>query len=297
MVKIDVISGFLGAGKTTFANKLLEYYMSLGLTPAYIANEFGEAVLDAQVIESKGFTAVQMEGGCICCSLKDDVTTTLISVLDAFSPDVIVFEPSGVFVFDNFFDIVKEDSLREKCVIGNVFTIIDGVNFKASTAVYGSFIYNQIRNSPALIISKLEKITRNADDIISELREINPDGVIMSDFWSALDSNWFKALLEKRPAEMPNFPDHHHHALQTLTITNPKPLTGVDFDGFIKTHKSGGWGDVYRIKGVVVVDGVQKLLNVAFHDVDLTDYESSREMNITFIGDTVKTEAIKSFFA
>ena len=73
MINIDIVSGFLGAGKTTFANMLLRYYINSGLRPVYIVNEFGKTGLDAEIIKADGFEAVEIEGGCICCTLEDDI--------------------------------------------------------------------------------------------------------------------------------------------------------------------------------------------------------------------------------
>ena len=132
MVKLDMISGFLGAGKTTFSSLLLRHYMNQSLRPVYIVNEFGKAGLDADIIKSDGFEAIEMEGGCICCTLKDDVSTAIIRIIDTFAPTNIVFEPSGIFVFSNFFDIFKDPEINKRREMGSVITIIDSLNFTAA---------------------------------------------------------------------------------------------------------------------------------------------------------------------
>jgi len=296
LIKIDIISGFLGAGKTTFASKLLAYYLNKGLTPVYIANEFGEAVVDAQIIESKGFKALKMEGGCICCSLKNDVSYTIASVIEAFSPDVIVFEPSGVFVFNNFIDIVNSNELRGKCAIGNIFTIVDGVNFNATKALYGSFIYNQIKNASILVISKLEKIRRDANELICDIRNINPNGFLVAEIWDKLGAEWFDSLLNLT-TPVPNVPGSHSHALQTLTITEPKALTNDELEYFIGMQKEGRWGDIYRIKGVLTANGTLKHLNMALKDAEITDYKGYGEATITIVGNSIDVDAIKQFLS
>ena len=132
MVQIDMISGFLGAGKTTFANRILDYYAKKGFHPVYIVNEFGETRLDADIMEKEGFTSVEIRGGCVCCTLKGDIEIAITKVIEQYHPTHIVFEPSGVFVFNNFFEVLNSDMLRNKCEIGNVITIVDSVNFSFS---------------------------------------------------------------------------------------------------------------------------------------------------------------------
>jgi len=294
MVKLDIVSGFLGAGKTTFANKLLNYYIGAGQRPVYIANELGQAVLDAKVIESKGFTAVEMEGGCICCTLKGNVSDAVNGVIEAFSPDIIVFEPSGIFIFDNFIDIVRCPPLNEKCKIGNIFTIVDGVNFSVAKALYGSFIYNQIKNAPVLIISKLEKTKKDPSEIICDLRNINPDGYIVAEPWDNLGEQQLLDIFAARPVELPNIPGHHGQKFKTLTIATLKQFTAVDMDTIAAIQKAGGWGDIYRIKGIVNIDGTLTLLNIAMNDMTLLPHKG--EQSVTFIGNSINSAEIESFW-
>jgi len=288
VTKLDIISGFLGSGKTTFANKLLSHYIAAGKKPVYIANELGQAVLDAKIIESNGFTAMEMEGGCICCSLKHDVSTTVAQVIDAFAPDVIVFEPSGIFVFDNFIEIVKGDELRSKCEIGNVFTIVDGINFNAAKVLYGSFIYNQIKNAPVLFISKFDKTDKDPAEIICDVKNINPKAFIAT---TAQD-----AILANRPTEMPNVQGKHSHSFKAKTITSTKSFTAADIESLSTKKTSGEFGDVYRIKGIVNVDGALMLLNIALHDMTLTPHKGIGETAVTFIGSDVNLNTIENFF-
>ena len=295
LTKIDIVSGFLGAGKTTFASKLLSHYLGKGLIPVYIANEFGQAVIDAQVIESKGFKALKMEGGCICCSLKNNVSETILSVMDAFCPDVIVFEPSGVFVFDNFTDIVKSDRLQGRCEVGNVFTIIDGINFNATKVMYGSFIYNQIKNASIMLVSKLEKSDRDKGELICDIKNINANGFLVVEIWDNLGDDWFDGL-SRLSVEAQNVPGRHSHTLQTLTIPNPRAFTLAELEDFTGKQKAGNWGDIYRIKGLLKVDGFFKHLNITLKDADITDYKGVGEPTVTIIGNTIKSKALIEFF-
>ena len=298
MVPIDIISGFLGAGKTTFANRLLRHYMDIGRRPVYIVNEFGQTGLDADLITSNGFEAVEMAGGCVCCTLKDDVALTIKEVIRAFSPTHIVFEPSGVFVFETFIDIIRSDLLRPDCEIGHVFTMVDSVKFERSKAVYGSFIYNQIKNAQILIISKLEKINHNIDEMICDLRKINPHARIMSQPWDEWTPEQLASLLKAPPV-----PDkagrralRRHRRLKTVTVTNPKSLTWPEMHRLIEHCKNGRWGDIYRVKGLIRVEGRPMLLNISLDDAVITPCNGSGDPSVTFIGNSMDADSIEHFF-
>jgi len=291
MVRFDIISGFLGAGKTTFANLLLRHYMNQGLKPVYIVNEFGQTGLDAQIIESEGFESMEMEGGCICCTLKNDVATTIDEVIKRFAPDIIVFEPSGVFIFNNFLEIID----RNKCEIGNIFTIVDSINFDSSKNLYGSFIYNQIKNAPLIILSKLEKCEQKLQELICDILNINPTAYITTQKWADLD---LAQLLDVEKEAPQNTEGKHSHKLQTITIPMPNELKFADIEAIIQKQKHRHWGDVYRIKGILIVDSQRMLLNIASDEAECKPYKGYAEPSLTFIGNEVyfdKIEKITNF--
>ena len=294
-VKIDLLSGFLGAGKTTFANMLLRYYMNSGLRPVYIVNEFGETGLDADIIKADGFDAIEIEGGCICCSLKDDVATAVINVIKAFSPTNIVFEPSGIFIFDNFFDMLKNPEIGKKCEIGSIITVVDGVNFSFSKAKYGNFIYNQIKNAPILLLSKLEKTKQSVDELIADVKNINPDAHVISKIWSEWDSSDFDMLINLRKGLPAQHHAHSHSNLRSTSVKLKRPFTQQEIDNLINKCKSGDFGNLYRVKGIIKTDEHPVLLNIAMQDVTLTKFKGLAESTLTFIGETVNEEPIVNF--
>ncbi|MCL2034536.1 MAG: GTP-binding protein [Oscillospiraceae bacterium] len=296
MINIDIISGFLGAGKTTFANMLLRCYISSGLRPVYIVNEFGQTGLDAQIIRADGFDAVEIEGGCICCTLKDDIAAAITEVIDAFSPTNIVFEPSGIFIFDNFSEILKQPGIREKCRLGNVITVVDSVNFSLSKATYGSFIYNQIKNAGIILLSKLEKTKYNTEELICDIKNINPDVFIISKIWSEWDNDDFAVLQGPKTVPRMEHHAHHHDNLRSFTIKPEKPFTQDAIDRFLACCRSGVFGGLYRVKGIVMTEAHPVLLNIAMRDVSLEKHKGISEPTLTFIGQMVNEKAIVNYF-
>ena len=296
MIKIDVISGFLGVGKTTFANKLLRHYMESGLRPVYIVNEFGQTGLDAEIIKADGFDAVEIEGGCICCTLKDDVAVAIVNVINTFSPTNIVFEPSGIFIFDNFFDILKQPEINKQCEIGSVITVVDSVNFSFSKAMYGSFVFNQIKNAPIILLSKLEKINCDVNELICDIKNINPTAFILAKTWSDWGEDDFKLLLNQKGNLPTNHHAHHHSHLKSITVKLDKPLTQEKINELVDCCKSGTFGNLCRVKGILASEKQHFLLNIAMQDVSLTKFRGMAETMLTFIGQAVNDEEIHRFF-
>ena len=295
MIKIDIISGFLGVGKTTFANMLLRYYMDVGFRPVYIVNEFGQTGLDAEIIKADGFEAVELEGGCICCSLKGDVSTSIIKVIAAYSPTHIVFEPSGIFVFDNFFDILREPEIQKQCELGHVFTVVDSVNFNFAKVNYGSFIYNQIKNAEIILLSKLEKTNQPVEGLICDIKNISPDVFIMSKVWSEWDNADFATLLEGQ-YQRTEYNSHHHSHFKTVTIKVETSFSQAEMERFLVACKAGIFGQLYRIKGIVMVEKQKMLLNIALQDVKLEKFKGIAEPSLTFIGDQVEEKVVGEYF-
>jgi len=290
MIKLDLISGFLGAGKTTFVNKLLRHYVKQGKRPVYVVNEFGKTGLDAEIIKVNGFEAIEIEGGCICCTLKDDISATILQVAEAFNPTNIIVEPSGIFIFDNFFEMLKEPEIRAKCELGNIFTIVDSVNFTFAKAVYGGFIYNQIKNAPTIILSKLEKAkAQNAEELICDIKNINDNAKIFSKIWESWTEGDMAELLDSGATAETWVPSnaHSHVKLKSVTVKSGRVFTAELLDNFVVRYHAGEFGEIYRIKGIVKSETGLALLNITNTDVTITPYKGVAEPSLTFIGQSV----------
>jgi len=300
MVNIDIISGFLGAGKTTFANMLLRHYLARGLRPVYVGNEFGETGLDAELIASDGFGAVNIEGGCICCAMKGSVADTIAGVIERYSPTNIVFEPSGVFVFDDFRETLEQPALKARCRLENVITVVDSVNFRFALAYYGGFIHNQIRNSPVILLSKLEKKRADIEGLLCDIRNINSGALIYEKEFSLWNEGDYEAVLGKNnalPTAEHHGRHHGHDQLDSLTIKLTGQWTAEKAGKLAAAIRAGQFGDVYRAKGVLKLGDGFTLVNTAGGDVTFSTLLGVFEPGITFIGRTIKRGAIADFMA
>ena len=151
MTKIDIISGFLGAGKTTLIRKLLEEAL-VDEKVVLIENEFGEIGIDGSFLKDSGIEITEMNSGCICCSLVGDFEKSLSEVLDKFTPDRILIEPSGVGKLSDIISAVKKLN-REDVTLNSYSTVVDAKKCKMYLKNFGEFFGNQVENARTIILS------------------------------------------------------------------------------------------------------------------------------------------------
>lgn len=283
MIEIDILSGFLGAGKTTLANKLLKHYLAENKRAVYIVNEFGQTSLDAELICGEGFQALPLPGGCICCTLKGELTLALKEIIRTFDPDNIVFETSGIFVFNQFEDILKDDFLSGCCRIRRTVVVVDSVNYRKSGLVAGSFIENQIKNASVIVLSKLERFQGDAAEIICDLKNANPSAVIVARPWN--EQSFPGSVLLAEGQGLGCAFGHSHVHMDTLTLPMEKDYSRDEYDRFIRSIVSGEYGEILRVKGFIRIDGQACLLNIAMQDVVLKKAPACAEARMTFIGE------------
>ncbi len=216
MTKIDIFSGFLGAGKTTLIKKLIkEAYCGEKLV--LIENEFGEIGIDGGFLKDAGIEITEMNSGCICCSLVGNFSEALGQVLEKFAPDRIVIEPSGVGKLSDVIRAVQSVG-SDKIVLGSFTAVVDALKCKMYMKNFGEFYNNQIENASAIIFSRTDSISeQKIADAVKLVREHNKDAVIVTTPWDKIDGGKLletienKHTLEDELAELKHEHEHHHH--------------------------------------------------------------------------------------
>jgi G3E family GTPase len=282
MIKIDVISGFLGAGKTTFANMLLSHYATKKERAVYIVNEFGQTSIDAELMQGAGFQAVALPGGCICCTLKGELTLALKEIIQTFEPSRIIFETSGIFVFNQFEDILQDEFLRKHCVIRRAVVIVDSLSYKSAGLIAGSFIENQIKNASVIVVSKLERFEGDAAEMVCDLKNVNPKAIVVAKQWS--EDGFLDSVLVSKGQGLGCAFGHGHAHMDAVTLPIDKNLDWQVYDRLIQRIISGEFGKILRVKGFLQIEGVWYLLNIAMRDVVLKQTAQCGEARMTFIG-------------
>lgn len=199
MTKIDIISGFLGAGKTTLIKKLIAEALD-GEKLVLIENEFGEIGIDGGFLKESGIEITEMNSGCICCSLVGDFETSLKEVLQRFSPDRIIIEPSGVGKLSDVIRAVAEVTKNNREVTLNSFvTVADALKCKMYMKNFGEFYNNQIEHAAAILLSRTQNLTdEKLENCVKEIRSHNPDAAILTTPWEQLKGKQILSAMEKK---------------------------------------------------------------------------------------------------
>ena len=223
MTKIDIVSGFLGAGKTTLIKKLLaEAYPGEKLV--LIENEFGEINIDGGFLKESGIQISEMSAGCICCSLVGDFNKALKDVEAQFHPDRILIEPSGVGKLSDVI-VAVENTVKDvpDMKLNSFVTVADATKVKVYMKNFGEFYNNQIESAGTIILSRTQKLTEEKlQAAVAMLREKNPDAAIITTPWDELDGKTILRAIEKvsladellakmRAEHEAEEAEHHHH--------------------------------------------------------------------------------------
>ncbi|MCI9418632.1 MAG: cobalamin biosynthesis protein CobW [Eubacterium sp.] len=200
MTKIDIVSGFLGAGKTTLIKKLIEEAFQ-GEKLVLIENEFGEIGIDGGFLKDAGINITEMNSGCICCSLVGDFGTALVEVLEKYSPDRIVIEPSGVGKLSDVIQAVRgvQEGLPPDAVKLNSFvTVADATKCKMYMKNFGEFYNNQIEHAGTIVLSRTGKMTEEKLQACLDLiRQQNAEAAVITTPWEEIDGEQMLRTMEK----------------------------------------------------------------------------------------------------
>ena len=217
MTKVDIISGFLGAGKTTFIKELISKVYS-GEKMVLIENEFGEIGVDSRFMQDAGIEVTEMNSGCICCTLVGDFARALKQVVDTYHPDRIIIEPSGVGKLSDVAKAVSDMQEDAQIEVDSLITVVDGKKAKMYMKNFGEFFDNQIEYANTIVLSRTQMMDEaKLKECIELLREKNEEAAIVTTEWDKLSGDMIKAALEpghdlkKEMMELISHMHHEHH--------------------------------------------------------------------------------------
>ena len=223
MTKVDIISGFLGAGKTTFIKKLIEDVFP-GERLVLIENEFGEIGIDGGFLKDAGVEITEMNSGCICCTLVGDFSKALQKVLVDYTPDRVIIEPSGVGKLSDVVKAIEGVKDEADIEIDGRITVVDGKKAKIYLKNFGEFFNNQVEHASTIVISRTQMMTdEKVEECVHMLREKNAEATIISTPWEELGKDAvlhylrsqhgaeIEGILEEHAHEHDDHEHHHHH--------------------------------------------------------------------------------------
>ena len=334
-IKVDIISGFLGAGKTTLIQKLLKEALK-GEKVVLIENEFGEIGIDGGFLKEAGIQITEMNSGCICCSLVGDFGKNLNEVITKYHPDRILIEPSGVGklsdVMKSVIDIEKEQDVKLNALV----TVVNALKASKQMKAFGEFFNNQIEYATTVILSRSQNATpEQLEFCVNKIQELNPKAAIITTDWEKLsgeqilkvmegqDNLEMKALAEahhaKEEAEHEHEHHHHdgecscgcghhhhdheghHHADEVFTSWGKETIhtyTKDEVSAILKTlEEDGSYGNVLRAKGMVAgADGEWIYFDMVPGEYEIRDGEPDYTGRIVVIGTDIHEHELEELF-
>lgn len=264
-MEIQIISGFLGAGKTTFLNK---YIPLLGGRTVVIENEFGETGLDGELIRHEGIPVREIYAGCICCSLALDFRSAIGEIAETFHPDRIIIEPSGA---GRLSDIIKacnkageKDGVSLK--VTKLITIVDITTLEEYADCFGAFYLDQIRYARLIFLSHVHELTVEEKRTQTEcLKELNPDAILYEGDFRKMEDEALEELIRMTedygdsPKEIAADVLPADRVFTSVAIKNSEDMTEEELEEILKELKKEEYGKVLRAKGIVSLKDGRKV--------------------------------------
>lgn len=246
--KISIISGFLGAGKTTLIQKLLKETLS-NKKVVLIENEFGEVGIDGKILKQTGVRIREINSGCICCTLAGDFSNALQEVIYKYNPDQILIEPSGV---GKLSDILPP--CLEKAEINFCITVVNALKYKMYAKNFSEFFFDQIQNANTIFLSRTQKTESNQlQNVAKSIRQHNPNAVILTTPWEQISADRMMEIAENKIPLLINKEElHHHHADDVFEVWSVETPNLFSLDLLESALQSlPKYGNILRAKGLV----------------------------------------------
>lgn len=322
MTKVDIISGFLGAGKTTFIKQLINQVFA-GEKLVLIENEFGEIGIDGGFLKDAGVEITEMNSGCICCTLVGDFSKALQKVIEEYHPDRVIIEPSGVGKLSDVAKAVEAVKKDADIEITGKITVVDGKKAKMYMKNFGEFFEDQVEHASTIVISRTQMMTdEKVEECVHMLREENKDATIISTPWEALGKDAILRALE-HGAELEDLLDdhehhhhehehgecccghdhdhHHHHADEVFTSWGKETAhkyTEEELDYLVKAlSETEAYGIILRSKGIVAMqDGSWKQFDLVPEEYEIRGGQADYTGRVCVIGTDLKEEELLKLF-
>jgi G3E family GTPase len=276
MTDIYIISGFLGAGKTTLIQKLLKENSRGGKT-VVLENDFGDVGIDAALLRTTGTEVAEISAGCICCTLSGDLVRTLKKLITRFEPDRLIIEPSGVGKLSDIAAACEDEGIRAGSKLRRKITVVDALRCRSYLDNFGEFFADQIENADTVLLSRAES-RGDAETARALISELNDRADVICEPWARISA---EALLAAAPVRDERCSDEHCHdehchdehcagehthpadeVFDTVTVRTERVFSPDDLKARVLRMEQGGEGTVLRAKGIL--RGTNGCLNLQY---------------------------------
>jgi G3E family GTPase len=284
-MKTTIVCGLLGSGKTTYIQNSLRHSTEKTVV---LVNDFGSAGIDGEIFLSSGIESVELPSGCVCCTLKADLITTIEKITATFAPEHLIIEPSGIASPSGVLEALDLLGITLVTVIG----IVDATEFidLHEAEMYGSFFQDQIVNSDIILINKTdladeEKIART----VSLIGEMNPYAITLRTVKATLEMSFPDVMSKQRPVK--KSPSHLHFETASLSLNRTADFTL--YKKLFEDLKDGAYGNIVRAKALVATAAGPFRFDLSYGKIDAVPFVSSTgEGRLVIIGECLEKEAL-----
>jgi G3E family GTPase len=286
-MKTTVVCGLLGSGKTTFIRNFVRGVTEKAMV---LVNDFGTAGIDGEIFSAGGIESVELPSGCVCCTLKFDLITTIQKIAKEFSPEHLLIEPSGVASPSGVLEALASAGARLVSVVG----IIDATEFTElyDSGIYGSFLEDQITHADVILVNKTDLARKEMIvSAINRIESINPRAI----WFRTVNAEIREPMTEISHISKDQRSHHAHFNFNTMTIRLKKTVNFASFNLQINELARGKSGPVVRAKALVQTEKGPYRFDIVFGKVDIAPFEREIEdSRVVIIGEGLKQEAFRS---
>lgn len=293
-MKILLVSGFLGAGKTTFIKELAK---NINLEFVVLENEYADIDVDKDFLDEKNLNVWEMSEGCICCSMKGDFKSSIKRIYSEINPEYLVVEPTGVGMLSSIIENIREINNNDIEILSPI-TLIDITSFSEYLETFNNFFTDNLKNTGKVILTKLENSNHfEIENIKNEILKINNNLEIMTDDYRNFQKEWFADLLNKSIDNKiidKNFSLKTHINLRTFSKENVNLKTMDELGLLLNRLLNGDFGKIYRAKGIVKIDGYWGKFNLVYKNFEMEPISDAKTTKIVIIGNNLDIENLKN---
>ena len=292
-MKILLVSGFLGAGKTTFIKEMAK---NINLEFVVLENEYADIGIDGDFLDEKNLNVWEMLEGCICCSMKGDFKSSIKRIYSEINPEYLIIEPTGVGMLSSIVENIREIDNNDIEIL-NPLTLIDVTSFNEYLETFNNFFIDNLKNTGKVILTKLENYNPfDIENIKDEILKINSDLEIITDDYRTFPKEWFGEILNKNIDNKiidKNFSLKTHINLRTFSKENVNLKTMDELGLLLNRLVNGDFGKIYRAKGIVKVDGYWGKFNLVYKNFEMEPVTDAKGTKIVIIGNNLDVENLK----
>ena len=293
-MKILLVSGFLGAGKTTFIKEMAK---NINLEFVVLENEYADIGVDGDFLDEKNLNVWEMSEGCICCSMKGDFKSSIKRIYSEINPEYLIIEPTGVGMLSSIIENIREINNNDIEIL-RPLTLIDITSFNEYSETFNNFFIDNLKNTRKVLLTKLKNFNHfEIENIKNKILEINNNLEIIITDYRNFPKEWFADLLNKSIDNKiidKNFSLKTHINLRTFSKENVNLKTMDELGLFLNKLVDGDFGKIYRAKGIVKLDGYWGKFNLVYKNFEMEPITDAKRTKIVIIGNNLDIENLKN---